>query len=113
MSDLLDIEYIWSIEESNGCNVNIFDIYKYEPEEKVVMHCSSLKQAKIFLEYLDNYGYNWCSGESYLNSNEWERFKENTCYCFLEGTYDYLEYFIDEDYEILEFSDFNWEGYDE
>ena len=114
MNNLLDIEYAWNTEEDSNCRANAFDIHRYASQgQKVAMHCSKLEQAEIFAQYLDKYGYSWCTGEAYTHNDRWTAFNQDTCYNFVQGTYDNLEYFISNGFEILEFSDFNWEGFDE
>ena len=78
--------------------------------EHFVMHCPTLESSDIFLRHLDSIGKTWCSGTKYTEYNPWSDYEENTCYLFVPGEYSDLDYFeSEEEYEILEFYDFDWE----
>ncbi len=47
---------------------------------KVNIHCKTKEQAVLLLEYLDKQGFKWVSKESLLEDDNWEKYKENTCY---------------------------------
>ena len=110
MNDLLHIEYDWNEAESNGQGLPIFNACNYIASNDTAMHCPSLEQAKMLLKYLDNHGYRWFSGMRYTETTYWEDYHEDTCYCFLDGSYCSLRYCIDKGYPVLEFDDFDWNG---
>lgn len=84
-----------------------FNIEDYQKRNTYAMHCETPEEAIDFLEYLDSVGKKWCSGGRYVGSDTlWERYKESTCYEFVEGTYGSLDYFIRNNYQVLEFKDF-------
>lgn len=83
----------------------IFNIKDYPG--KVVMHCKTEKEARDFCEYLDSAGYRWCSGVRYTEKLSWRTYRERTCFSFNRGTFCDLEYFLEDGYEILEWSDFS------
>ena len=61
------------------------------PIEKFVspntsMHCATEEEANIFLEFLYSKGKRWCSGDSYLSTNNFHHFGTETCYFFNCGT---------------------------
>ena len=72
------------------------------------MHCDTDEKAKTFLKFLHKCGKNWDSGDSYLIKTNWERYEENTCYEFNDGTYCGLDWYRQDKHTILEFDDFDW-----
>ena len=83
----------------------IFNIKDYPGD--VVMHCKTEKEARDFCEYLDSIGRKWHTGTRYTKKLNWLTYRERTCYCFNDGSYSDLEYFLRNDYKILEWSDFS------
>ena len=83
-----------------------FELDKYK--DNFCMHCNTEEKAKTFLKFLHKCGKNWNSGNSYLVKTRWERYEENTCYEFNDGTYCGLDWYSQEEYTILEFDDFDW-----
>lgn len=82
---------------------------------KYVMHCPEEWQAKIFCKYLDSTAK--CRRDRMPCSNEkikklWSMHKQDTCYNFKLRLYSRIEYYIERNYKILEFSDFDWSEYD-
>lgn len=85
----------------------VFNIEDYD--ETYVMHCKTKEDAIVFTEYLCSIGKRWCSHEDYTPYNtSWENYKEQTCYEFVGGTFCDLPYFIQENYHILNFEDFEF-----
>lgn len=76
-----------------------------------VMHCETIEQSIFFTHYLDSLGLTWSSGNSYTIFDNWDIYKEDTCYCFTIGEYGRIRYFRENNYQILEFSDFEWDGF--
>lgn len=83
-----------------------FDNYN----ETYVMHCKTEEEKDEFLNLLMSLGKNWNSGGSYSISN-WYTYHNRTCYCFVGGTYCDIEYYKNEGYKILEWSDFSEHTY--
>ena len=67
---------------------------------KYVMHCKTKEEAEDFCGYLDNCNY------QYTGLDDWECFKEDTCYNFNYGTYCNLDWYKNSGYTILEWSDY-------
>lgn len=82
-----------------------FDFEKYK-DQKVVMHCKTEEEAKDFCRVMDEAGLRWVTGERYTNVLEYERYRRKTCYQFNCGGFASKEFFVEEGYEILEWSDF-------
>ncbi len=80
-----------------------FDRYDVTP----VMHCRTQAEAEIFCRSMDSVGKRWISEESYLGKNRWDVYKEDTCYEFRVGCFTDIDWAIDHDYKVLEFSDFD------
>lgn len=86
-----------------------FDANDYKG--RYAMHCATEKEANIFLEYLDSIGRKWSSSKKYTDENYFYNYYENTTYDFNQSCYGSFDWFIEEGYEILEFTDFEWDGY--
>lgn len=82
-----------------------FDFEKHK-DQKVVMHCKTEEEAKDFCRVMDEAGLRWVTGERYTNVLEYERYRQKTCYQFNCGRFASKEFFVEEGYEILEWSDF-------
>lgn len=80
-----------------------FDKYKYK---KVVMHCKTEEEANDFCRVMDEAGLRWITGERYTKVLAYERYRQKTCYQFNCGGFASKEFFVEEGYEILEWSDF-------
>lgn len=80
-----------------------FKAWKYK---KVCMHCKTRQEAEAFCREMEKAGLTWRSGTSYLLSNRFGLYEEQTCYCFNEGTYDNTLHAKDEGYTILEWSEY-------
>ena len=65
---------------------------RYVRNKKVVL-CNTKEKAKSFTGLAHSFGYRWSNGESYL-TDDWDKFKESTCYRIYDGTVcSYLYYF--------------------
>ena len=69
--------------------------------ENTVVHCPTEELANKILKIAHDNGYKWCSGYSYISRNNWEHYKENTCYNIVKGTYCDKEYSLDRHYTII------------
>lgn len=67
------------------------------------MHCKTKEEAESFCRFLHQNGRRWCNGNSYLQFDNWDRFKIDTIYYFNLGTYSRVKYV---NCVILEWSDF-------
>lgn len=74
-------------------------------ESNVVIHCPEEWMANELLKYADSKGYDWCIGESYLNSNCWHTERQNTVYFLETGTYSNIDHARKSNYEILHYND--------
>ncbi len=90
--------------------MNPFKLENYT-DDKIVMHCPTEEQARIFLNFLHKNGRKWVSGKTYSENTRHQAYGSETCYYFNRGSYESLEYFQQEGFIILEFDDFLWEGY--
>lgn len=86
-----------------------FNIDSY-PHKRTVMCCKTTEESEFFRRYLDSQGRTWCSGTSYLT---WApRLWTQIGYLFNVGEYSSMRFYTENDYTILNFSDFEWDGYD-
>ena len=47
---------------------------------RVVVHCRTKLEARSFLKFLHKLGYSWCSSDSLLKVDNYEEYREDTCY---------------------------------
>lgn len=74
------------------------------------MHCKTFIEAKSFLAYLNGIGRTWNGGSSYIGREQWRNsHEEKTCYAFNEGRYTNKEWYEDNGYTVLEWSDFMYD----
>lgn len=74
--------------------------------KEVVMHCKTEEEAKDFCRVMHDAGRKWVSGETYEKNTFWEAYTIDTCYAFNANQYSGREYFKEEGYTILEWSDY-------
>lgn len=82
-----------------------FDFEKYK-WKKVVMHCKTEEEANDFCRVMDEAGLCWSTGRPYKEGNNYDCFKERTCYNFKDGDYSGISFCKAEGFEILEWSDY-------
>ena len=58
-----------------------------------VFHCETEDLANKLLNIAHELGYKWGSGYSYLESNEWILYEENTCYHIKYGMFGTVNYY--------------------
>lgn len=58
----------------------------FDSKEKLAIHCDNLSYANILLKYFNKLGKKWNDGKSYLEDNQWDKYKSDTCYSN-DGTY--------------------------
>ena len=95
-----------------GSDDLLFNIDDYLGKD-CVMHCATEEEANDFLKVMHDLGRKWIYGESYLTSNYWRFYKENTCYRIDKGEYCYMGYYRSLGCRILEWSDFVYENDEE
>lgn len=71
-----------------------------------VMHCQTEDEADSFLEVLHNAGRKWCDGVSYMEHNNYSKYKHHTAYCFNVGQFGDVTHPTLKGYTVLEWSDF-------
>jgi len=54
-----------------------------------VFHCETEELAIKLLEIAHDLGYEWITGDLYIEYNSWQTYKENTCYRIKSGQYCY------------------------
>ena len=86
-----------------------FDIIRYGA--KHVMNCKTEEEAAIFLNYLNKIGRRWRDGSKYSSQNLHFDYGESTCYSFNSGTYTERYHYEKMGYVVLNFEDFEWDGY--
>lgn len=84
-----------------------FDINNYKG--KYAMHCKTEEEAIDFCKYLNSIGKTWLLGESYLKKNNYHHYKANTAYNFNEGLFADVSWYKNDEYIILEWSDFMYQ----
>lgn len=60
------------------------------------VHCDTQDKAKAFLKLAASFDYSWATSDSLLEQDEWERYKQDTCY------------FIDVEDGDVGYCDINW-----
>lgn len=91
-----------------------FNISDYS-EGLYCMHCVTTEEAELFLDYLSSVGRCFRSGDKYSDPTmraQSLEYGENTCYFFNEGAYGDISTAIEDNFNILEFSDFDWSGFE-
>ena len=73
-----------------------------------VMHCKTRKQANKFCKFLAEQGKTWNSGDSYLDKDYFNEFKNKLCYAFNDGQCMDIEFYEKNGYTILEAKDFRF-----
>lgn len=85
-----------------------FEINNYG--SRTAMHCPTQEASDIFMQYLNDVGECWCTGESYLSHSSWHEYGRHTCYAFKQGKCCDIDWYIESGFQILEFDDFDWKG---
>lgn len=65
-------------------------ITKFNPKilnEVIIISCKTREQAKTLLTWAHDNGKEWSSGDSFVNTNNWGNYKEDTCYNIYDGTF--------------------------
>lgn len=80
----------------------------FESNEKLAIHCDTEEKANKLLKEFDRLGKKWNAGASYLDYNNYEFYKDKTCYSN-HGGYCELESYKDKNYKIYSFKDIIFE----
>ena len=51
-----------------------------DKNNKIVVHCKTEEEAIDFCSQMNTHGMKWNNGDSYLKKNNWDKYKEETCY---------------------------------
>lgn len=74
-------------------------------DNKIAVHCKTEEEAKDFCKQMHEHGMKWYTGSSYLQDTRYEIYKDNTCYSSY-GTFCNCTYYSENNYTILEWSDY-------
>lgn len=73
-------------------------------QARTVIHCKTETEARLLCTYLHSIGLRWCSKNSYLTKTNYESYWEDTCYYPYMGEYANLDYYVQNQYIIIPFS---------
>ena len=76
----------------------------FESKEKLAIHCDNEEKAKKLLKAFNKAGYRWYDECRYTDKDEWDYYKEETCYSN-KGTFGDREHFEKYGVKILEFEE--------
>lgn len=76
-----------------------------DENNNIVVHCKTEEEANDFCNQMHEHGLRWCTGQTYLEGTKYNGFKTKTCYSN-SGRYCNKDYYIENDYKILEWSDY-------
>ena len=74
-------------------------------KELTVVHCETEEQVNELLTWADSVGLKWSTERSYLGYNNYNDYKEDTCYYLYEGEFSFLYYYKKENYTIISFDE--------
>jgi len=78
---------------------------EYLTQKNTVFHCETEKEANQLLKIANEFGLEWANGDSYLNENEWEGYKELTCYNFNKNKTASIFYYKSNGFNIIKAKD--------
>lgn len=81
-----------------------FDWEKFKTE-KIAVHCKTEDEAKDFCQKMHEQGMKLADMNSFLKRTKYHTFQKNTCYS-CDGYYCYYDYYKENEYTILEWSDY-------
>lgn len=100
----LDCGFWW---EESDLALPKFDIKDYPGN--YTMHCKTKDASNVFLKYLHDAGLSWRSGDSLLELDYFDTYEDKTGYDFDgEVGYGFIDGYINKNYKILNFEDFDW-----
>ena len=71
----------------------------------IAVYCNTEEQAIDFCKKMHEHWLQWSNGESYLDKTNWDQDEEGLCYTSY-GSYSNFEYYAENDYTILKWSDY-------
>lgn len=76
----------------------------FENDETLVIHCRTEEEANTLLEAFDKLGKKWsgAGNKSYLKSNYWQLYEEETCYSN-KGRFCDKEFYLNKNCKVYEF----------
>ena len=86
-----------------------FNWEEFLSNDKIAVHCSTEEQAKNFCRQMHERGLEWRDGQSYLKDTNWKVYKEEIVYGG-DGCFANLGYYKNNNYTILEWSDYEKEN---
>ena len=84
--------------------MNCFNFNKWG-NKNVVIHCKTKEEARDFCRVMYENGL-WTFSENYLKCDQWDKYNKNTCYNFNSGRFGYVNFYSENGYTILEWSDY-------
>ncbi len=78
-------------------------------KEILAIHCDTEEKANKLLEAFDKLGKTWCDDTSYLSSNEYYFYKDETCYSN-QGGYAERDFYKKNSFKIYEFDEIDLEN---
>ena len=63
-----------------------FDWKKFKCNGRMCVHCKTEDEAKHFCKMMDEHRMTWCTGESFVGDNGFDRYYSDTCY-YGDGSY--------------------------
>ena len=97
--------------------ITFTELLKRAETEKIAIHTPTEAQAKKLLKELNKRGYEWRTGTKLTDISRYGDEKENTCYSFYycygrlldkKVLYGSLDFYQEEGYTIIEFSEINF-----
>lgn len=68
----------------------------------IVIHCPTEEKANMLMKFFDKQGWTWTNGEKYSDStNQWNKYRENTCYNPYSRVFKNLDYYNYRDFKII------------
>ncbi len=80
----------------------------FDNNEKLAIHCATKKQANQLLKEFNKMGKTWVTGESYLESNRWNKFENKTVYNNYR-MFGNIDDYYDDNISVYEFEDIIFE----
>jgi hypothetical protein len=74
-------------------------------QPNTVVHCDTYQKANTLLAEADGMGLTWSNDRSYVGWNQWEIFKNKTCYLLSMGELASINYYKQRNYTILTYED--------
>lgn len=76
----------------------------WKSKDKLAINCATHKQSIKLLKEFNKMGKHWANGESYLNTDCWYAYYEQSCYCN-RGHFRTIVAYQKYGYKILKFDD--------